>query len=70
MNLDTHDRTGRKVIVRIPEDTFALTSSFVLELLGPSIRKLGAKKFLEQYEFEGWDARATIEAAIEDVLDL
>jgi len=41
------------VEVRIPEDTYAVTSSFFLGLFGPSVRTLGGEGFARQFQFTG-----------------
>ena len=52
-NLDEIDKEQRKVIVRIPESTYSVTTSFFLGLFGRSIRQAGSRKaFLSRYEFQ------------------
>lgn len=52
-NLDKIDKEHRKVIVRIPESTYAVTTSFFLGLFGKSIRQAGSRSaFLGQYEIQ------------------
>lgn len=41
------------VKVVIPENTYAVTSSFFLGLFGPSVRSLGGEGFQEKFKFEG-----------------
>lgn len=43
------------VDVRIPDDTYAVTSSFFLGLFGPSVRELGGEGFERQFRFTGPD---------------
>lgn len=50
--LDEYDDLDEKVIVKIPEDTFSMNSSFFLGLFSNSIRKLGELEFREKYNFE------------------
>ena len=53
LNLDAFDRKLAQVIVRIPEDTYSVTTSFFLGLFGESIRKAGSREaFLRRYHFE------------------
>lgn len=41
------------VIIRVPDNTFSLNSSFFLGLLGKSIRAAGSReKFLEKFKFK------------------
>ena len=55
-NLDAIDRKKCKVIVRIPETTYSVTSSFFLGLFGESIRQAGSRKdFFSRYEFQNPD---------------
>ena len=41
------------VEVRIPDETYAVTSSFFLGLFGPSVRTLGGEGFERQFRFVG-----------------
>jgi len=41
------------VRVIIPEDTYAVTSSFFLGLFGASVRELGGEGFEKKFQFEG-----------------
>lgn len=52
-DLDSRDEDEQQVTVRIPDDTFAVTSSFFLGLFGPSIKRLGEDGFHAKYHFEG-----------------
>ena len=51
--IDELDSDDEPVLVRVPDDTFAVTSSFILGLFGDSIAKIGEEKFREKYRFEG-----------------
>lgn len=52
-NLDKIDKEQRRVIVRIPESTYSVTTSFFLGLFGKSIRQAGSREaFLARYEFQ------------------
>ena len=44
---------GEIVEVRIPDETYAVTSSFFLGLFGPSVRELGGEGFAKQFRFTG-----------------
>ncbi|AIF48203.1 hypothetical protein [Dyella japonica] len=46
---------GEVVQVRIPEETYAVTSSYFLGLFGPSVRELGGEGFEKQFQFSGPD---------------
>lgn len=53
LQLDSVDAAGTSVDVRIPEGTYAISSSFFLGLFGPSVVKAGSKKaFYERYRFK------------------
>jgi hypothetical protein len=43
------------VEVLIPDDTYAVTSSYFLGLFGPSVRELGGEGFERQFQFKGPD---------------
>lgn len=54
--LEELDISGVSVIVRIPENTYSVTTSFFLGLFGDSIRKAGSRSaFLDRYRFEAPD---------------
>ena len=51
--LDEVDKAQAKVIVRIPESTYSVTSSFYLALFGKSILQAGSREaFLNRYDFQ------------------
>ncbi|HEX7687951.1 MAG TPA: hypothetical protein VF453_09600 [Burkholderiaceae bacterium] len=53
MQLDRHDAAGDVMDVRIPENIYAISSSFFLGMFGPSVVKAGSKqRFYEQYHFQ------------------
>lgn len=68
-SLGTLDTQEGVVEVYVPEDIFAVTSSFFLSLFGPSIRALGREKFLQKYHFTGKDIGTTVQEGILAVLD-
>ena len=52
-NLDWLDERETAVEIHVPEDTFSVNSSFFLAMFAKSIRKHGAARFRELYEFTG-----------------
>ena len=51
--LDEVDKAQAKVIVRIPESAYSVTSSFYLALFGKSILHAGSREaFLSRYDFQ------------------
>lgn len=66
--LDLLDRIKEKVIIEVPNDLFAVTSSFFLGMFTASIRALGGDKFREHYEFQGKDLSAVREEVIREAL--
>jgi hypothetical protein len=52
LGLDRVDTSDETVDVRIPDDTYTVTSSFFLGLFGPSVVTLGSKdQFFRKYRF-------------------
>ena len=52
-NLDEVDKNQMKVVVRIPETTYSVTSSFFLGLFGESVRRAGSREaFLRRYDIQ------------------
>lgn len=66
--LEVLDKHSEKVIVNVPSDLFAVTSSFFLGMFTASIRLLGAERFREHYEFRGKDLSAVREEVIREAL--
>lgn len=66
--LDQWDRDGWHVVVDIPADTFAVTSSFFLAMFGPSIKLLGGEGFTNKYTFVGWDATDVVRCGVREML--
>lgn len=66
--LDGIDETEGEIAVRIPEDVYVISSSFLLGLLGPSIRKLGEDRFRRRFRFEGRVNEAALSYAIREAL--
>lgn len=60
-DLDRLDLSGEQVEVHIPEDTFAVTSSFFGGMFDESIRLLGPLGFKHQYNFTGLDIWLTVD---------
>lgn len=67
-NLEELDQSDEEVEVRIPDNTFAVNSSFFLGMFGDSIRRLGEAVFRTHYRFTGKDIARTIESGIKDAL--
>jgi len=67
-NLDEFDKTTEQVEVRVPEETFAMNSSFFLAMFGQSIRTIGPEGFRQKYRFTGKDITETVESGIKDAL--
>lgn len=44
---------GAQVVFEIPGDITLISSSFLLGLIGDSVRELGVERFQTQYKFEG-----------------
>ncbi len=67
-SLDTN--TALHVRILVPRDTLAITTSFLLSFLGPSIQKAGSEAaFAEKYEFDCPDyIRPSIQEGIERAL--
>lgn len=56
-NLDAIDQNiSAKVVVKVPESTYSINSSYFLGLFGPSIRALGNRDaFFKKYNFQAPD---------------
>ncbi len=51
--LDKIDKSEQSVLVKIPENTYSITSSFFLALFGDSIRYAGSQNdFYKKFEFK------------------
>ena len=56
LRIDQLDQQNDPVHVRIPEDTYAVNSSFFLGLFGPSLARFNSReRFFAHYQFEGPD---------------
>lgn len=66
-HLDT-DPEFEHVVIRVPEDTWDVTSSFWLGMFGESVRRLRADGFRARYEFRGGIHPDDVGAGIEDAL--
>jgi hypothetical protein len=54
LKLDQRDQEPDPIQVRIPEDAYALNSSFFLGLFGPSIARFDSReRFFTHYRFDG-----------------
>lgn len=63
LHLDEIDKNGTKVIVKFPDGTYTITSSFFLGLFGPSVVSYGSKEaFYSNYQFK-------TPAFLKDVID-
>ena len=65
--LDVDSRYSR-IIVRFPDDTWDVGSSFWLGMFAPSVEKLGADQFRARYCFTGGIRHEDVDAGIEDAL--
>lgn len=50
--LNRLDTEGDQVTVRVPPETFSITSSFFLGMFGQSVRALGESEFRRRYQFD------------------
>ena len=50
--LDSHDETHASVTVRIPENVYAISTSFFCGMFGDSYQKLGDTGFRKVYRFD------------------
>lgn len=66
-NVDELDQKPVKVLVKVSESAYTLTSSFLLGLFGASIRSAGSREnFLSKYQFEMPAAfQATLDSCIQ-----
>ena len=62
--LDEADAAQVEVVVVVPADAFAVTSSFLSGLLGTSIRTLGKDRFRELYSFTGRPIDETVDMVV------
>ena len=51
-DLDSHDESGISVEVRIPDNVYAISTSFFCGMFGDSYKRLGDKRLREVYKFE------------------
>jgi len=56
------------IVVRIPEDTLSVNSSFFLGLFGDSIKHLGEDRFRERFHFTGRPLGRVYESAIREAV--
>ena len=62
VGLDEADENGEEVTIRVPEDVFAVTASFLSGLVGKSIRDLGEEEFRARFRFVGKRVDETLDA--------
>lgn len=55
--------------VRVPDGTYAVTSSFFLSLFGQTIRDLGAEEFRRRVRFTGKDISRVVEQSIWEAVE-
>jgi hypothetical protein len=52
LQLDQYDAVQDDVVVRIPDETYSISSSFFLGLFGPSVVRYGSREaFYNKYKF-------------------
>jgi len=67
--IDEFDRSNEEIEVRVPKDTFTVSSSFFLGMFGKSVQLLGEETFRRRYRFVGANIRNTIEDGIAEALN-
>jgi hypothetical protein len=65
--IDELDSSGDSVVVKVPVDYIAVTSSWILGAFGASIRSLGEVEFRRRFRFDGKPIQSVIDDAIEAV---
>ena len=65
VDLDASDAEQEPVTIRVPDDVFAVTASFLSGLLSKSIRTLGPDRFRELFTFEGKSIDDTLDMVVE-----
>ena len=55
--------------ISAPEDVYTITSSFLLGMLGPSVRRFGRDAFLNRFAFVGPFNQKVIEDVIREALN-
>jgi len=66
--LDEADKDANPIVVHIPEDIWAITSSFFLGMFGPSVRSLGEEGFATHYLFTGKDISPIVKDGLREAL--
>jgi hypothetical protein len=66
--LEELDATNREIIVSVPPDFIAVSSSFFRGMFGDSIRRLGEIEFRKRYKFIGKNIDRVREDGIRDAL--
>ena len=64
--LDALDATNLTITLWIPETLIAISSGYMIGLIGQSIETLGKEVFLERYKFEGPDFSHIVDRTIRD----
>lgn len=64
--LDKLDKAPDPVEVHVPDDLWAITSSFFLGMFGDSVRFLGEEGFRKHYIFTGKDISSIFEDGIRE----
>jgi len=67
-DLDTLDNDADVVEIRIPQELFAVTSSFFLGMFAKSIQTLGDDGFRRRYLFVGKDITRVVDDGIREAL--
>lgn len=72
LKLDKIDKTEEQVTITIPNDIWALNSSYFIGMFEKSVQCLGEEKFRKKYLFQcsNYYILANIEQGIEDILNI
>lgn len=68
-NIAEIERSDAELTIHVPEDAFAVTSSFLLAFLGDTIRALGETEFRRRVHFTGRNISRVVEQAIVEAQD-
>jgi hypothetical protein len=66
--LDETDKDPEPIVIHVPEDVWAVTSSFFLGMFGPSVRTLGEAGFAAHYLFTGKDISPIVKDGVREAL--
>jgi len=64
LKINDFDTNDLEYVIKIPQDTWSINSSFFLGLFGKSIRDIGESKFRKKYLFANWN-----ESLLDDIED-